>query len=452
MPRKKSDVTEEMIAQEAMEMQEVTGLTDAEQEFTDENNGQDSSETDTAPPFDWEEAEDDSPFDHGGEANESSDETDNGLPFEEESLEEQEDIWEAPVASNTETDGEEAEDFSPEMARKTMSEFSIDSVISEGEPSVQNTRPSRRRRSSAPSEKILTIVPGAEVETLEIRTEVVWHEIHNAYRTRKILTGVLGGLEHSRDGKIIAVVFYKEFRVVIPAEEMMIRLSDGGNYGGMQERQNKILTNMLGAEIDFLILGIDSNSRSIVGSRRKAMLKKRETFYFRLDASGQYRVYEGLVAQARVIAVADKVVRVEVFGVETSIPARNLSWGWVGDAHELYSVGDIILVRVQSINRDSLEGLTIQVDAKSANDNAGRSKQQNFQIQGKYAGTVSDIHGGTIFIKLKMGGIDAVAHSCYDSRTPGKGDEVSFVVTHLDRNSNNPVGFITRITKQAGLK
>lgn len=149
------------------------------------------------------------------------------------------------------------------------------------------------------------------------------------------------------------------------------------------------------------------------------------------------------MAQARVIAVADKVVRAEVFGVETSIPARNLSWGWVGD---------IILVRVQSINRDSLEGLTIQVDAKSANGDADRSKQQNFQIQGKYAGTVSDIHGGTIFIKLKMGGIDAVAHSCYDSRTPGKGDEVSFVVTHLDRNSNNPVGFITRITKQAGLK
>ncbi len=47
-----------------------------------------------------------------------------------------------------------------------------------------------------------------------------------------------------------------------------------------------------------------------------------------------YRVYEGRIVQARVIAVAEKVVRVEVFGVETSILARDLAWDWIGDAHE----------------------------------------------------------------------------------------------------------------------
>ncbi len=83
---------------------------------------------------------------------------------------------------------------------------------------------------------------------------------------------------------------------------------------------------MLGAEIDFVILGIDSKSRSVVASRREAMMRKAQLFYFSLDANGEYRVREGRVVQARVIAVADKSIRVEIFGVECSIMARNLAW------------------------------------------------------------------------------------------------------------------------------
>lgn len=49
-----------------------------------------------------------------------------------------------------------------------------------------------------------------------------------------------------------------------------------------------------------------------------------------------YRIYEGRVVQARIIAVAEKVIRVEIFGVECSIMARDLAWDWVGDAHERF--------------------------------------------------------------------------------------------------------------------
>lgn len=54
----------------------------------------------------------------------------------------------------------------------------------------------------------------------------------------------------------------------------------------------KLLGNMLGAEIDFVILGIDSKSRSVVASRREAMMRKRQLFYFSPDANGEYRVRE----------------------------------------------------------------------------------------------------------------------------------------------------------------
>lgn len=45
-------------------------------------------------------------------------------------------------------------------------------------------------------------------------------------------------------------------------------------------------------------------------------------------------------------------------------------------------------------------------------------------------------------------GVNAVAHSCYDRRTPGKKDDVSFVVTKLDEEHSIAVGIITRIIRQ----
>lgn len=60
---------------------------------------------------------------------------------------------------------------------------------------------------------------------------------------------------------------------------------------------------------------------------------------------------------------------------------------------------------------------------------------------------MEDIHKGTVFVRLELG-VNAIAHSCYDSRTVGKKDKVSFVVTHIDEERNVAVGIITRIIKQ----
>ena len=71
---------------------------------------------------------------------------------------------------------------------------------------------------------ILTIDADSEIETPESREDIVWHEFQNAYRTKKVLTGTLGGIEKMDQGGMIAVIYYKEMRVVIPMAEMMINL------------------------------------------------------------------------------------------------------------------------------------------------------------------------------------------------------------------------------------
>lgn len=135
---------------------------------------------------------------------------------------------------------------------------------------------------------ILTLDSDAKLETAQSISDLTWHEIQNAYRTRRILTGMLGGIEKTENGSLIAVVYYKDFRTVIPVTEMMIHLmqDEAHDYGELALRQNKILNNMLGCEIDFLIKGLDPKTRSIVASRKEAMLKKRQIFYLDKDASG----------------------------------------------------------------------------------------------------------------------------------------------------------------------
>ena len=296
---------------------------------------------------------------------------------------------------------------------------------------------------------ILTLENDAAVETQKSKEDLIWHEITNAYRTRRILTGMLGGIEKLEGGATITIDYYKNFRVVIPITEMMINLveDETHNYGELSLRQNKIVNTMLGCEIDFIIKGLDSKERSIVASRKDAMLKKRQIFYFDQDSSGTPKVYPDRVVQARVISVAEKVVRAEIFGVETSIPARDLSFDWLGDARERFHVGDHILVRIQEVKADDPEHISVQADVKSVEGDTSKANLALCKVQGKYAGTVEDIHNGTVFVRLQIG-VNAIAHTCYDSRTVGKKDDVSFVVTHIDSERNVALGIITRIIRQ----
>ncbi len=160
-----------------------------------------------------------------------------------------------------------------------------------------------------------------------------------------------------------------------------------------------------------------------------------------------YIVYDGRVVQARVIAVAEKAIRIEAFGVECSIMARDLAWDWIGDAHDRFSVGDQVLVRIQSVKRESIEDISIKADVKSTSDRDRHANLSLCRVQSKYAGKVTDVHKGVVYVRL-TNGVNAVAHSCYDRRMPGKKDDVSFAVTHIDEERGVAVGIITRIIKQ----
>lgn len=353
----------------------------------------------------------------------------------------------------------EAVDLAPEpkRTRKKKTDAVDGEDVSPSEKAAAKTSGAKKkeeakgiRKNKPKAAPILTLEVDGEVTTETHEMETAWHEILTSYRNHRILTGTLGGVEETEVGKTLAIVDYKGFRVVIPLKEMLVKLEKNlrdAKYSEMIRRQNKLLSNMLGCEIDFVVKGVDTKSRTVVASRKEAMLKKRQVFYMNTDASGAYRIYEGRTVQARVIAVAEKAVRIEAFGVECSIMARDLSWDWIGDANERFFVGDQILVRILEVNRDNIEDISIRADVKSISENTNRTYLKQCRIQSKYAGKVTDVHKGVVYIRLNNGA-NAIAHTCLDRRMPGKKDDVSFAVTHIDEDRGVAVGIITRIIKQ----
>lgn len=345
----------------------------------------------------------------------------------------------------------------PKRTRKKKTDAVDEEALPEPQPAAPKETAAKKKETAAAdrqnkpkADPILTLEVGGEVTTETHEMDAAWHEILTSNRSHRILTGMLGGVEETEAGKTLAVVDYKGFRVVIPLKEMLVKLEKnlkGTEYTEMIRRQNKLLSNMLGCEIDFIVKGVDQKTRTVVASRKEAMLKKRQVFYMNQDTSGAYRIYEGRTVQARVIAVAEKAVRIEAFGVECSIMARDLSWDWIGDANDRFSVGDQILVRILEVNRDSLEELSIRADVKSVSENTNRTYLKQCRVQSKYAGKVTDVHKGVVYVRLNNGA-NAIAHTCLDRRTPGKKDDVSFAVTHIDEDRGVAVGIITRIIKQ----
>ena len=285
------------------------------------------------------------------------------------------------------------------------------------------------------------------METMEEQEDARWHQLLNAHRTKKILTGQLGGIEKLESGWVVAVTYYNGFRIIIPMNEMMINLNgDGRENADTLNRQTRIANNMLGCSIDFIIKDLDTKTKSVVASRKEAMLKKRQTFYFAEEEGAKPMLYPGRIVEARVIAVAPKAVRLEVFGIEVSVRARDMAWEWMVDANEKFQVGDLVLVAVNNIDIQSVEQISISVDAKSATANVNKDNLKKCHRQGKYVGIITDVYKGTYFIRLNIG-VNAVAHSCNMASLPSKKDEIGFVVTRINDNYEVAEGIITRLIK-----
>lgn len=81
---------------------------------------------------------------------------------------------------------------------------------------------------AALSEGVLTIDVDSHVETMEEQEDARWHQLLNAHRTKKILTGQLGGIERLDSGWVVAITYYNGFRILMGESRLYCSKSRAG--------------------------------------------------------------------------------------------------------------------------------------------------------------------------------------------------------------------------------
>ena len=320
---------------------------------------------------------------------------------------------------------------------------------SDGEPAKTNqttprqSRPPRGRRQR--SEPIVSI---DEVRTVQTDADKLNNDILDlveSLKTKKILTGTIQGIERSEDNPNLsfAVVYHGEIKVIIPADETVTPPED------FRDRlpgdvMHYLVTKRLGAEIDYIVKGIDQNSGIAAASRLDAMAAKRRIYYFGLDREGNNLLYEGICAEARIVSVIRAGVFVDLFGMEIYIPLRELSYQRWMDASAHLQAGQRVLVKILSLDRSDRSSIKISASVKQAGENPYEKALRRYSVGSRYVGTVSMVDSNGVFVALD-GGIDCLCSFPKRGRPP-RGARVTVRILGLNNESNRIWGAITHMT------
>ena len=293
--------------------------------------------------------------------------------------------------------------------------------------------------------KIVAIDEERQVLTDADRIQNDLLDLVESMKIKRILTDSIRGVERGKTNPdlIYAVVYHGEFKVLIPSEEAIYEPDD---YRG--QRKSDVLYYMLnkrmGAEIDYVIRGVDPETGMAAGSRMEAMAMKRKAYFYRTDRNGNYQLYVGSRAEARVVSVIRAGIFVDLFGAECYIPLKELSYQrWV-DASQHFQPGQRVLVRIIELDRSDWNHLHVTVSVKQASANPYEKALKRYVVGERYVGTVSVVDLTGVFVSLD-GGVDCLC--TYPPRgRPPRGARVTVRILGVNTEKCRIWGTITHMS------
>ena len=333
--------------------------------------------------------------------------------------------------------------------RKKVSEAEPKSDASDAEASDEeetNTGQSQKlRMPGRRRQRVVSIDAERTVQTDTDRLRSDLLDLVESLKSKKILTGTIQGVERLADNPEMsyAVIYHGDFKVIIPVLEAIEEPED---YRGQPRGDvlHYLLNKRLGAEVDYIVKGVDQENNVVAASRLEAMALKRREYYFRTDRDGNYQIYEGIRAEARVISVIRAGIFIDLFGAECYIPLRELSYQrWV-DAAQHYQPGQRVLVKVLEVDRSDRSHPRVSASVKQAMENPYEKALKKYVVGNRYVGTVSMVDLNGVFVSLD-GGVDCLC--TYPKRgRPPRGARATVRILGINHENNRIWGVITHMS------
>ena len=313
--------------------------------------------------------------------------------------------------------------------------------MAETNPSQSGTAAPARRK--APR-SVVTIDEKPTVETAADKARSDLLDLVESMKSGRILSGSIQGIEQlpNNPNHSVAVIYHGEFKVIIPAEEA-VELPVGYTGDNAEDLRGMMLSKRLGAEVDYIVKGLDQDAGVAVASRLEAMRAKRRQYYFNTDRNGNYQIYEGICAEARVVPAIRAGIFIDLFGQEIFISIRELSYQHLLDASTQFQPGQRILVKVLRVDRSDRNHLKVVASVKQAGANPFERALRMYTVGNKYVGTVSMVDATGVFVALD-GGVDCLCSYPKRGRPP-RGARVTVRILGISHETNRIWGSISHV-------
>lgn len=283
---------------------------------------------------------------------------------------------------------------------------------------------------------------GVETEADKARNSLL--DLVESLKSRRILTGTVEGIEREEraPAHCRAVLYHGDFKVIIPAEEM-VELPENLRGRPQGDVFFDLLNKRMGAEVDYVVKGLDAKAGIAAASRLEAMALKRREYYFTPDREGNYQLYGGVCAEGRVVSVIRPGIFVDLFGVEVYIPLAELSYQRMMDATAAFQAGQRVLVKILSIDRMDRDHIRVRASVKQAGENPYEKALRRYSVGNRYVGTVSMVDTTGVFVALD-GGVDCLCSYPKRGRPP-RGARVTVRILGINQETNRIWGVIVHI-------
>ena len=264
-------------------------------------------------------------------------------------------------------------------------------------------------------------------------------DLVQSLKSRRILSGIVQGVERSTNGGFpVAVVYYGSYKITIPAEDFIDKPNE---YKGtsLKDSYGLFMSKRLGAEIDYIVKKVDDVNKTAVASRKEAMRIKRKMFYFNTNKQGKTVLYNGRYAEARVVSSFKDGVIADIFGQETYIPLKELSYHRMHDASQHFVAGERVIVKLLKVE-GNIDSLKISASVKQAQEDPFEEAFSKYSEGNMYVGTVNLVSKFGVFVSLE-GGIDCLCALPPRGRPP-VGARVTIEISRMDRDENKIWGII----------